>query len=119
MSVSKSTVTCTVALFTSVGASATWAQIAPDAIGFGALPTATFGGSGIPNIEVAQTTFNGVTLGLSAAQRYSNAAVTSDGAGTFSAQLGEDTLSPPSPSDPLARWNFNHAILGANASQYN
>src|SRR5687767_7285734 len=36
---------------------------------FGALPSAHFGGSGIPNHSVAITTVSGVTLGLSAAQR--------------------------------------------------
>jgi hypothetical protein len=115
MILSRYATACMIALTTS----GSWAQIAPDATGFGALPAAGFGGSGIPNTEVAQTTVKGVTLGLSAAQRYSNAVVTSDGAGTFFAQAGIDTLSPASASDPLARWNFNHAILGANANQYN
>jgi hypothetical protein len=87
MTFSKCAAACVVALTTTMS----WAQIAPDATGFGALPAAGFGGSGIPNAEVA-----------------------SDGAGIFFAQAGIDTLSAPNASDPLARWNFNHAILGAS-----
>ena len=95
--------------FTTVSSAALAAPILPDASGFGALPVATFGGSGIPNNAVAQTTFNGVTLGLTATPRFSSPSVTNDGAGTFTAHLGEDTVNPTA-SSPLALWNFNYYI---------
>jgi hypothetical protein len=98
-------------LFSTVSAFAMAQAITPDAAGFGALPTATFGGSGIPNSAVAQTTQGGVTLGLTATQRFSNPTVTNDGAGTFFALAGIDT-NAPSPGNPYALWNFNYAILG-------
>ena len=86
-------------------ASASFAQITPDASGFGPLPAATFGGTGIPNNAVAQTTSNGVTLGLTATPRFGSPAVTNDGAGTFFAQAGGY---PGSPSTAL--WNFDYYI---------
>ena len=59
---------------------------------FGPLPEATFGGSGIPNDNVAITELmlNGfdITLGLSATPRFSNPPLTNDGAGTFFATTG-------------------------------
>jgi hypothetical protein len=91
--------------------------ITPDATGFGPLG-ATFGGSGIPNDAVAQETFRGVTLGLTATQRYSSPAVTNNGAGTFYAAAGAFVSEPgqlANPLDPYAKWNFNWAILGAAA----
>lgn len=90
--------------------------ITPTADAFGPLPIANFGGSGIPNSDVA-TSFafdgpNSIMLGLTAHQRYSNPALTSDGAGTFTATAGAnygDPLNPagPGPSSFLgATWNF-------------
>jgi len=75
---------------------------------FGSLPSATFGGSGIPNDAVAITTFGlpegSLTLGLSATARYSNPAVTNDGAGTFFALAGGDTLDG---APAYGVWNFD------------
>ena len=93
-------------LFSATGS---FAQIGPDTTGFGSLNQANFGGSGIPTNAVAQTTFNNVTLGLSATPRFSNPAVTNDNMGSFFAQAGIDT-NPPSPADPYARWNFDFFI---------
>mgnify|MGYP003111619153 CR=1 FL=1 len=81
----------------------------PEFDDFGSLPAATFGGSGIPNNAVAITTISNsgktITLGLTATQRYSNPPVTNNGAGVFSAELGED-----SSNAGYARWNFNYYI---------
>jgi hypothetical protein len=76
---------------------------------FGALPGATWGGTGIDNSSVAITVFevgaeDSVTLGLSAHARY-DGTLTNDGAGTFRAQGGLDT--PPGAPNPGALWNFN------------
>ncbi len=84
---------------------------------FGTLAGATFGGSGIPNNAVAITTAGGLTLGLTAHQRYAAAPVTNDGAGTFTAQAGV-SLDAPSPADPYATWNFGFYIGGTNTAQY-
>jgi hypothetical protein len=109
-------------LLSTAAAFATAQVITPDASGFGALPAATFGGSGIPNGAVAQTTQGGVTLGLTATQRFSNPAVTNDGAGTFFALAGIDT-NAPSPGNPYARWNFNFFVGNSgqadNIANYN
>lgn len=74
------------------------------------LPAATFGGSGIPNDAVMQSTFGGVTLGMNATQRYSNPTVTNNGAGVFYAAVGDD-------GGGLARWNFNWFVGGSLASR--
>ncbi len=81
---------------------------------FGPL-AATFGGSGIPNGAVAQTTVgaNGV-LGLTATQRFSNPTVTNNGAGRFFAAGGVDQTSAASISDQLARWNVGFYIDNGN-----
>lgn len=76
---------------------------------FGPLSAATFGGSGIPNDRVAITSIGDVTLGLTATQRYSNPTVTDNGAGTYFATAGEDTL------PNYALWNFD--FYASNASQ--
>lgn len=90
--------------------------ITPDTTGFGPLPGATFGGTGIPNSAVAQTTVGGVTIGLSATQRFSNPALTNDNAGTFYALSGVDAGSPV--GDPYARWNFNYYVGGTGVNAY-
>ena len=80
-------------------------------------PGATFNGgttpSGNPIEPVAISTFfdssNGstVTIGLAAQQRYTNPALTNDGAGTFFATPGANT--PPGKSTG-ALWNFDYYI---------
>lgn len=91
---------------------------------FGALPQATFGGSGIPNTAVAISTFNSkvggfslgtVTLGLTATARNANPVVTNDGHGTFTASVGVDKSSPLSIFEQLARWNIDFYV-GGNAA---
>ncbi|WP_101758959.1 hypothetical protein [Oceanicoccus sp. KOV_DT_Chl] len=83
---------------------------------FGPLPEATFGGTGIPNQEVAISSqfSNGssiITVAMSATQRYGNPALTNDGAGTYFAGVGSNT-GPGSPAGTPegALWNFNYYI---------
>ncbi len=102
-----------VALF-SIGA-AFAAPITPTFTTFGALPAATFGGSGISNTAVAITTANSLTIGLTAHQRFAGPDLANDGAGTFQAFPGVSTF-PPSPADPYATWNFAYYIAGASAT---
>jgi hypothetical protein len=83
--------------------------ITPSYDTFGLLSGATFGGSGIPNDSVAIKTIGVVTLGLTATQRYSNPTVTNNGAGTYFATPGEDSV------PNYARWNFG--FYASNASQ--
>ena len=96
------------AVLVAAAGTASAAPIVPDFDTFGALPQATFGGSGIPNTSVAITNVDyqggAITLGLSAAQRFSNPVVTDDGAGTFFATAGADTLNG---QPTYAMWNFN------------
>lgn len=80
---------------------------------FGTLAGATFGGSGIPNTDVAITTVGGVTLGLSAAQRFSSPVVTDDNAGNFFATAGSYGVSNPT----YGKWNFNFYIAGLSGGQ--
>lgn len=87
-------------------------------VSFGALPSATFGGNGIPNSAVVQRSCGGVTMGLAATPRFASPALTNDGAGTYFAMTGQ--------SDPLANparslWNFSFDIQaeqGVNLSDY-
>jgi hypothetical protein len=86
------------------------AAIVPTFDTFGTLAGATFGGSGIPNDQVAISTIallNGgsITLGLTAHQRYSNPAVSNNGAGVYSAVAGGDIYSGSNSNSDLARWN--------------
>ena len=81
------------------------APIVPTYTTFGPLPGATFSGTGIPNHAVAITTIGGVTLGLTAHQRYANPTVLNNGAGIFYAVAGADIYSIP-PQPTYARWNF-------------
>jgi len=82
---------------------------------FGPLDDATFGGTGIPNQEVAvasqfedgDTT---ITLGLSATQRYSNPALSNDGAGTYFAGVGTNFGGAGESTSEGALWNFNYYI---------
>jgi hypothetical protein len=82
---------------------------------FGPLDEATFGGTGIPNQEVAvsrqiedgDTT---ITLGLSATQRFSNPALTNDGAGTYFANAGSNFGGAGQSTTEGALWNFNYYV---------
>lgn len=89
------------------------AAVTPTYTSFGTFAGATFGGSGIPNNAVAMTALNGVTIGLTAHQRYFEPAVTNNGAGVFQAVGGAY-----GPGDNLARWNFAFAIIGTNVPGY-
>jgi hypothetical protein len=91
------------------------AQFAPTG-SFGALPEATFGGTGIPNNAVergytSDARRGDVTIGLSATQRFSSPALSNDGAGTFFATPGLSTAS-------RAKWNFDFYVGGTGASNY-
>ncbi|MEN1680476.1 MAG: hypothetical protein AAGJ46_12860 [Planctomycetota bacterium] len=71
---------------------------------FGAIPAATFGGSGIPNTAMAISTSvdgaNTITLGIAATPRFSGTTVTNDGMGSYTVGAGE--------GDPgLSLWNFS------------
>lgn len=88
--------------------------ITPQFDSFGTLSGATFGGSGIPNDNVAITTIltstgKTVTLGLTATQRYDNPAPTNDGAGNFFAPAGPDSNST-NPISSYAKWNVGFFI---------
>ncbi|MCA9257177.1 MAG: PEP-CTERM sorting domain-containing protein [Phycisphaerales bacterium] len=79
---------------------------------FGPLPNATFGGQGIPNEEVAISSQwdDGdilITIAMSATQRYSNPAVTNDGAGTYFALAGANFGGNNESLIEGALWNFN------------
>lgn len=98
-------------------ASAAFADdFAPTFTSFGSLPAATFGGSGIPNDNVAITTIakaggGTITLGLSATQRFGNPPLTNDGAGTFYAGIGGDVLNGK-PTYGIWNWDWYVSGLG-------
>jgi len=80
---------------------------------FGPLDDATFGGTGIPNDEVAISSqfSNGtstITVAMSATQRYTNPPLTNDGAGTCFAGAGSNI--PSGTTDQGALWHFNYYI---------
>jgi len=82
---------------------------------FGPLDDATFGGTGIPNDEVAISSqfSNGdslITIAMSATQRYSNPALTNDGAGTYFATPGSNFGGSGQSTNEGALWNFNYYI---------
>jgi len=85
---------------------------------FGPLPEATFGGSGIPNDNVAITNITTgvegfetfITLGVSATRRHSNPALTNDGAGTFFAGGGSNFGGMGQSSFLGALWNFDFFV---------
>lgn len=90
---------------------------------FGPLDQATFGGTGIPNEEVAVSTqiVDGdvtITVAMSATQRFSNPAVTNDGAGTYFAGTGSNFGGAGESAFEGALWNFNYYIdvEGANGA---
>ncbi|MFK7894521.1 MAG: PEP-CTERM sorting domain-containing protein [Myxococcota bacterium] len=82
---------------------------------FGPLNEATFGGSGIPNDEVAVARQfvdgdNVITVAMSATQRFSNPALGNDGAGTYLATPGSNFGGAGESPDEGALWNFNYFI---------
>lgn len=90
---------------------------------FGPLPEATFGGTGIPNDAVAASRqiIAGdvtITIALSATQRFSNPALTNDGAGTYFAGTGSNFGGAGQSAFEGALWNFNFfiAVEGANGA---
>lgn len=91
------------------------AHATPEFMTFGALPQATFGGSGIPNDFVAIATADllnndgTATIGLTATRRSpSTISVTNDGAGTFTAPVG--TNMGNSGTSLGALWNFDFFV---------
>ncbi len=89
------------------------AQATPIYDTFGPLPAATFGGQGIPNDEVAVSSqfVDGnviITVAMSATQRYSNPALTNDGAGTYFATPGSNYGGNNESAIEGALWNFNY-----------
>lgn len=95
-----------------LSASAAPITINPSFDSFGFLDV-DFGGNGIPNDSVAITTIDGVTLGLSAAQRYGSPVVTDDNAGNFFAAVG----SYGAPVPAYGKWNFNFSITGLSGGK--
>jgi hypothetical protein len=92
-----------------------------DFISFGALPQATFGGSGIPNDSVAISQFTdggkNVTLGLTITQRYSNPAVVNNSNGTFYITPGANNGTPGGTTgSQYATWNVGFFAAVDNAS---
>ena len=82
---------------------------------FGPLSEATFGGTGIPNTEVAVASqfVDGnveITVAMSATQRFSNPALTNDGAGTYLAGTGSNFGGAGESTTEGALWNFNYFI---------
>ena len=79
------------------------------------VPPATFGGSGIPADAIAATSVivdgnKTVTVALSATPRYSNPALTNNGAGTFYAQTGSNTGGNNESATTGALWNFSYYV---------
>lgn len=105
------------ALALTLAASSAFATaVVPTYTTFGTLTGANFGGSGIPNNAVAITTstaLNGVTLGLTATQRFSSPAVMNNGAGVFQAVGGAFAA-----GDNLAKWSFNFYVGGTNLRSF-
>lgn len=118
---------CALTLLGSTNASASSIACAS----FGPLPGATFGGSGIPNTSVCQSTFvvgnDTITIGIEAHERFANAPVTNDGAGTYFAGAGANFGDPAFPAGPgpsaFLGSTWNHAIYvniagGGSLSDY-
>ncbi|MEM9351637.1 MAG: hypothetical protein AAGA92_01360 [Planctomycetota bacterium] len=109
------------ALFSSAAATAIAVPIFDT---FGPLDEATFGGQGIPNDEVAvsrQFTDGNdieITVALSATQRFSNPALSNDGAGTYFATPGSNFGGNGESGTEGALWNFNFyiAVEGFNGA---
>lgn len=84
---------------------------------FGPKPAGvTFGGSGIPGPVMSTTLLDGPVLIVGASQRFGNAPLTNNGAGTYFAAAGNDISAMPVAG--YARWNFNFFVGGTNAGAY-
>lgn len=94
---------------TLMSASAAFALQAPLGT-HGSLSPDSFGGTGIPANDVMYSTYNDLTLALSAHERYVGP-LSSDSAGTFYSHTGEST-----PGNAL--WNFNFFINAADLNSY-
>lgn len=93
--------------------------VSPAMAGLVPMPGATFGGAGIPNDAVAVTEYSqswvGITLGLTAHQRYSNPPLANNDVDTFYALPGTGTdLAHATPG--YAQWNFAFHVGFAPAS---
>ena len=102
-------------LILAVGLSASNASAVPIFDYFGPLNEATFGGTGIPNTEVAvaRQFVDGntqITVAMSATQRFSNPALTNDGYGTYFAGTGSNFGGAGESTTEGALWNFNYFI---------
>jgi hypothetical protein len=99
----------------SVASTAYAGPVLPTYSTYGTLAGATFGGTGIPNDDVAISTVAGtggdvITLGLTAFKRYANPEVGDDNMGTFFATPGvNDGLDFPSHSLGTT-WGFGYYI---------
>lgn len=87
------------------------AGVVPKYDTFGDLAGATFGGTGIPTNPTAISTnaASGITIGLTAHQRFFNPALTNDGAGNFTATAGLNNGFGSS-STIGATWNFGFYV---------
>ena len=85
-----------------------------------ALPQATFGGSGIPNDAVmVNDCVQGLTLGLSATQRYDNQAVSNNGVDTYYAVAGLDASTTNNKAaNGYGTWNFNWYVSSPLSGGY-
>lgn len=98
------------------GAATVHGQVVVPTGTFGSLPANSFGGTGIPTNAVMLGGSNGVTLGLSATQRYSSPPLTNNGAGTFYAMSGISTGGPVNIG--FAAWNFDFFVGGSTSTDY-
>jgi len=99
----------------SLSLTATEARAVPIFDYFGPLDEATFGGTGIPNDEVAVASQfvdgdNLITIAMSATQRFSNPPLSNDGAGTYFATPGSNLGGNGESTTAGALWNFNTFI---------
>ncbi len=116
------------ALFTIAALSASPLQAQRSCINtVGSLPANAFGGSGIPTDQsmisecvVATPASENVvlTMGLRAHQRFDNAVVTTNGAGTYFAMAGADAATGGNANPSYATWNFGFYVGGTNANVY-
>lgn len=83
---------------------------------FGPLPALQAGGSINQNVAIANSV-SGLTLGLTAQQRYFNPALTNNGAGTFFAGTGQNN-GLGSSAYQGALWNFNFYIQNTSMNVY-
>ncbi len=86
------------------------AQVTPAGT-FGSIPSATFGGGGIPNNAVMVGGAGGATIGLTATPRYDGPAITNNGAGYYFATPGVS-----SNHAGYANWNFDFYVNPGNTN---